>query len=257
MKFREALIILALSIYCFQALLLPRRGRFRSGSHSEEKTRLLDGIEKGKSSSSRSDVESSWDNRAEAHGYSDVFTEVKREQAAQVFDHENWKTPYTQSFSQCGRNGKIDTWLNALLYKSRAQLQEIWLTGGPRGSHKDRFSHQVDEIPLVDVLLALHQDRQEELLKAQLSVFFQRINTLDLTKRNPIQEASIVDFILVLACITETNQRASRNVDPFSTMIQEYIMPQLSQLEQKLAQSGRNDMQSFIIRLKELWRSRR
>ncbi|KNZ57116.1 hypothetical protein VP01_2237g3 [Puccinia sorghi] len=227
----------------FIALFLPARGGFRSASHSGEDTRLLDEIETGQSSSGRSDVGSSRD-RAEAHGYWDVLDEVKNEHdaqlfAAQVFDHENWEIPYIESYSRGGGNQKIDSWLNALLC-----------------TQKNIFSHQVGEIPLVKLLLELYQHRSEELLKVQLSVFFQRINTLDLTKRDPIQDASIVDFILVLASITESNQSVNGILDRFPAMIQEYIMLELPQLEQKLSQSGRNDIQSLISNL-ILWRSKR
>ena len=83
MKFREAVIILALSIYCFQALVLPARGLFRSASHSEEETRLLDEIETGQSSSGISNVGSSGD-RAETDALEEVKSEPRNPYAVQL-----------------------------------------------------------------------------------------------------------------------------------------------------------------------------
>lgn len=120
----------------------------------------------------------------------------------------------------------------------------------------DKFSHPAHEIPFVKRLLDLNQRRSEKLLEAQLSVIFERINTLDLKQRDPIQDASTVDFILALGSITDANIRVNRKLDPFTVKLQEYIKPKLTQLEKKLASSGRNDILKLINSLKGLWGDR-
>ncbi|KNZ58473.1 hypothetical protein VP01_1923g5 [Puccinia sorghi] len=240
MNFREASIILALSIYCFQALVLPARASFRRAGRSEEETWLLGGMTRGQSSSGRFDVGSSRDS-AEEHGRQNAFDDVTREYHARVLDASDWKTPYIESYSPDGGNQNMDSWLNALLSAYQT----------------DKFSHPAHEIPFVKRLLDLNQRRSEKLLEAQLSVIFERINTLDLKQRDPIQDASTVDFILALGSITDANIRVNRKLDPFTVKLQEYIKPKLTQLEKKLASSGRNDILKLINSLKGLWGDRR
>jgi hypothetical protein len=140
----------------------------------------------------------------------------------------------------------------------RKQLPFLTLPLAYLDDKKDGFSHPVEDIPLVQRLLHFHQTGLARPLKLQLFHFFERVNELTLGESNTLQDASIVDFILALAAITEVNQRSKKHLHPFSAMIEECILSEfMPGFERKLTESNRIDFRNLISILRELWDSRR
>ncbi|EFP84503.2 uncharacterized protein PGTG_10223 [Puccinia graminis f. sp. tritici CRL 75-36-700-3] len=223
--------------------------RTRSVGRLEEASWLLtEEVQMGEPSLDRSTSLS----KAEFQSHADALKERNEDFEAKSKDRYLWKVPYEWDPPN---HGDTDRWLNALLYNPPKDMQRVWLIGDDK---KGGFSHPLEDIPLVQRLLYLRQTGLVRPLKFQLLYFFERINQLNLERSNALQDASIVDFILALAAITEVNQRSKKLLHPISAMIEECILSEfMPGFEKKITESNRIDFKNLISVLRELWDDRR
>ncbi|WAQ90268.1 hypothetical protein PtA15_12A256 [Puccinia triticina] len=184
--------------------------------------------------------------RPDLQAHSDAQKEMKETWEAQCKDRILWRAPYEWDPLDHINN---NLWPKCFLYEPQEQIQRIWLLGDGR---EERFSHPVKEIPLVQACIKLYRERSETQLILYLSLFFNRPD-FNLGVKDIVKDTSILDFILLLATITEVNQRSKEKLDPFSARIQEYIIRELPRFEEKLTESKRDDIIRLIKILKNLW----
>ncbi|POV95103.1 hypothetical protein PSHT_15849 [Puccinia striiformis] len=269
MKLKKALT-LSLSFH-------PENWRSNNAFHLEEEKRLWASIASGESPLNSLDMQ------AHSHALEEMKEALSQRDfsgssQAKIFDDKLWKEPYEWDEQLLGGKAATQSFLNTLLCKftipsqsfvgntlreSKANssfhfhidnppkdIQSVWLIGD--GKTK-RFSHDLKDITLVNYLMKLYDDRSGDELKQHLSCFFERVQSLNLRERNTIQDTAILDFIILLATITEVNKRSKRLLDPFANMIQEYVMLKLPGFESKVAESGRTDIQNLMVTLRSLW----
>ncbi|POV94133.1 hypothetical protein PSHT_16418 [Puccinia striiformis] len=212
MKLKKALT-LSLSFH-------PENWRSNNAFHLEEEKRLWASIASGESPLNSLDMQ------AHSHALEEMKEALSQRDfsgssQAKIFDDKLWKEPYEWDEQLLGGKAATQSFLNTLLYNPPKDIQSVWLIGD--GKTK-RFSHDLKDITLVNYLMKLYDDRSGDELKQHLSCFFERVQSLNLRERNTIQDTAILDFIILLATITEVNKRSKRLLDPFANMIQEYVM---------------------------------